>query len=502
MSSQKRLLSLFFDLIIVMVASVVALALRENFIIKEARWSAFVPYLLLTTAIAGPVLIVFQLDRSVWRFSGLPDYIRTLAASILIVVGAVVLGFLANRLDGVARSLPVLQGMVMAVCLIGIRVLARIVYDRRRPHAEPVSLPAATDTVLVIGWGKLTELYVRSVAELGKGSIHIAGILSPKDRHVGRCVLSVKVLGVPDDIRDVLANLDVHGVNVGRVVIATPSDQLSDAARQSLLEIGSASGVKIDFFAERLGFDQASRASLTDAPGQRRPLLEAAGPFTLDNAEIRALLRRPYWQLKRVIDATVALIMIVLLLPLALMVALVVATNVGLPILFVQQRPGRRGARFNLYKFRTMGPSHDRDGGMIAEQDRISRGGAFLRRTRLDELPQLYNILVGHMSFVGPRPLVTREQSSDTLARLVVRPGLTGWAQVRGGRVISVADKTALDLWYVRHASLKLDLKILAATVPIVLFGERVDRGAVRLAWRDLGALSARSPAEERQHPA
>jgi lipopolysaccharide/colanic/teichoic acid biosynthesis glycosyltransferase len=115
----------------------------------------------------------------------------------------------------------------------------------------------------------------------------------------------------------------------------------------------------------------------------------------------------------------------------------------------------------------------------------------------LDELPQLYNILVGDMSFVGPRPLVTREQSSDTLARLLVRPGLTGWAQVRGGRVVSVADKTALDLWYVRHASLRLDLRILVATVPMVLFGERVDRSAVRLAWRDLRTFGVRDRVDE-----
>jgi lipopolysaccharide/colanic/teichoic acid biosynthesis glycosyltransferase len=103
------------------------------------------------------------------------------------------------------------------------------------------------------------------------------------------------------------------------------------------------------------------------------------------------------------------------------------------------------------------------------------------------------------MSFVGPRPLVSREQSDDVLARLLVRPGLTGWAQVRGGRVVSVADKTALDLWYVRHASLALDFKILAETVPMVLFGERVDRGAVRLAWRDLRAVSVDGAVGQRQ---
>jgi lipopolysaccharide/colanic/teichoic acid biosynthesis glycosyltransferase len=248
--------------------------------------------------------------------------------------------------------------------------------------------------------------------------------------------------------------------------------------------------VRLDFFAERLAFDPINQVRhVQDAP---QPARQASGPFAVDNAEIDKLLRRPYWQLKRIIDAAVAFVMIVALLPLALLVTLVVALDVGLPVLFVQQRPGRRGDRFNLYKFRTMGPSHDRDGVRLAEEARVSRIGAFLRRTRLDELPQLYNILVGDMSFVGPRPLVTREQSSDTLARLLVRPGLTGWAQVRGGRVVSVADKTALDLWYVRHASLKLDLKIILATVPMVLFGERVDRGAVRLAWRDLRSFGNR----------
>lgn len=101
------------------------------------------------------------------------------------------------------------------------------------------------------------------------------------------------------------------------------------------------------------------------------------------------------------------------------------------------------------------------------------------------------------MSFVGPRPLVAREQSRDVVARLLVRPGLTGWAQVHGGRTVSVADKTALDIWYVRHASLMLDLRVVFATVPMVLFGERVDGDVVRLAWRDLHGLEGRGQVRE-----
>lgn len=492
MSSVKRQRSLILDLVIVGLASVAALALRENFTFVEERWWQFLPYLASTLAVAGPILVVFQLDRSVWRFSGLADYVRAVVASVLIVIAALAIGFVVNRLDGVARSLPILQAIVMATGLVGTRVLVRMVHDRRRrrERSDLVTLPSANDTVLLIGWGSVTELFVRSVAELGNGTIHIAGILSPKERHLGRLVQSAEVLGRPEDIRDILADLDVHGIHVGRLVVTTRFNQLSDPARQALLEIESTTDVRLDFFAERLGLGDAVRHD--PAVDRSGATLETSSTFALDSAEISQLLQRPYWRLKRGIDAAVALVLLVVLMPVALLVALVVALDVGLPILFVQQRPGRRGVRFNLYKFRTMGPSHDRDGTKISDEARLSGVGAFLRRTRLDEVPQLFNILVGDMSFVGPRPLVTREQSSDILARLLVRPGLTGWAQVRGGRIVSVADKTALDLWYVRHASLGLDLKILAATVPMVLFGERVDERAVRLAWRDLRAIGIR----------
>jgi lipopolysaccharide/colanic/teichoic acid biosynthesis glycosyltransferase len=502
MTTSKRQRSLTIDLIIVGFASIAALGLRENFTISEHRWWEFLPYLAFTLAVAGPILIVFQLDRSVWRFSGLADYVRAAGASVLVVIAALAIGFVVNRLDGVSRSLPVLQALVMAAGLVGIRVGVRMVHDRRRrrDRAEPLSLPSASDTVLLVGWGSVTELFVRSVAELGHGSIHIAGILAPNARHVGRLVQSTEVLGRPEDLRDVLATLDVHGIHVGRLVITSPFDQLSEAARQTLLEVESTTDVRLDFFAERLGFDTAVRPDRTTDRSRVSP--EPTSAFALDSAEVDRLLRRPYWRMKRAIDAMVALVLLIVLMPVTLLVALLVALDVGVPILFVQQRPGRRGARFNLYKFRTMGPSHDRDGTKISDDARLSRIGAFLRRTRLDELPQLYNILVGDMSFVGPRPLVTREQSSDILARLLVRPGLTGWAQVRGGRVVSVADKTALDLWYVRHASLGLDLKILAATVPMILFGERVDAGAVRLAWRDLRALGVRGRVGERRRVA
>jgi lipopolysaccharide/colanic/teichoic acid biosynthesis glycosyltransferase len=107
-----------------------------------------------------------------------------------------------------------------------------------------------------------------------------------------------------------------------------------------------------------------------------------------------------------------------------------------------------------------------------------------LRRIRLDELPQLYNVLVGDMSLIGPRPLLPRDQARDYAARLSVRPGITGWAQVNGGRIISTTDKLVLDIWYVRNATMALDLAIVFRTLRMILFGDRVNDDAVMQARR------------------
>jgi lipopolysaccharide/colanic/teichoic acid biosynthesis glycosyltransferase len=125
--------------------------------------------------------------------------------------------------------------------------------------------------------------------------------------------------------------------------------------------------------------------------------------------------------------------------------------------------------------------------------------GRFLRRLRLDELPQLFNILLGEMSFVGPRPLLPVDQPGGTSARLSVAPGLTGWAQVNGGRELSAMDKTALDLWYIKNASILLDLKIAFRTVFMLINGEHPNRAAIQQAWEDIKACSGAGKRELEQ---
>jgi lipopolysaccharide/colanic/teichoic acid biosynthesis glycosyltransferase len=155
------------------------------------------------------------------------------------------------------------------------------------------------------------------------------------------------------------------------------------------------------------------------------------------------------------------------LLPVVLLVALLTWLTVGRPVFFRQTRPGLGGKLFTLVKFRTMSDSYDA-GGLLSDESRITRLGAVLRRTSLDELPELWNVLKGDMSLVGPRPLLIEyldRYTPQQARRHEVKPGITGLAQVSGRNALSWEDRLALDVWYVDHWSLWLDLKILARTV-------------------------------------
>jgi lipopolysaccharide/colanic/teichoic acid biosynthesis glycosyltransferase len=135
---------------------------------------------------------------------------------------------------------------------------------------------------------------------------------------------------------------------------------------------------------------------------------------------------------------------------------------------------------------------HDAEGNRIPDQLRSSKIGSLLRRSRLDELPQLYNILVGEMSFVGPRPLLPVDQPQGPDSRLLVRPGLTGWAQVNGGRDIPPEDKAALDVWYIMNASIWLDILILLRTLDMMVLGERTNPDAIQIARDTMERVKAR----------
>ncbi len=171
--------------------------------------------------------------------------------------------------------------------------------------------------------------------------------------------------------------------------------------------------------------------------------------------------------LKTLFDKTLALFLIILFSPIYILVSLLILWKMGSPILFRQKRPGKDEKIFGIYKFRTMTNEKDADGNLLPDEQRLVGIGKFIRSTSLDELPQLFNVLRGEMSFVGPRPLLIEYldlYNEKQKRRHNVKPGITGWAQVNGRNAISWEQKFEYDVWYVDHQSFWLDMKILWMT--------------------------------------
>lgn len=181
--------------------------------------------------------------------------------------------------------------------------------------------------------------------------------------------------------------------------------------------------------------------------------------------------------LKRILDFTASLFGLIILSPIFLIVTIgLFFANGGKPFFF-QRRPGKDGKIFNIIKFKTMNDKKDSSGKLLPDADRLTKIGAFVRKTSLDEIPQLINVLKGEMSLIGPRPLLPEYLSlyNDTQRRRnEVRPGITGWAQVNGRNAISWEKKFEYDVWYVDHISFALDLKILLLTVKKVFVSEGI----------------------------
>lgn len=178
--------------------------------------------------------------------------------------------------------------------------------------------------------------------------------------------------------------------------------------------------------------------------------------------EVRSLM------LKRLVDLVGAGLAIVLLSPLIAIVAYLVRRNLGSPIFFTQRRPGLNGKPFIMYKFRTMSDARDSEGKLLPDDQRLTRFGQFLRSTSLDELPELWNVIKGEMSLVGPRPLLMKYlelYTPEQARRHEVKPGITGWAQVNGRNALTWEEKFKLDVWYVDNWTLTLDLRILWLTL-------------------------------------
>jgi lipopolysaccharide/colanic/teichoic acid biosynthesis glycosyltransferase len=247
-----------------------------------------------------------------------------------------------------------------------------------------------------------------------------------------------------------------------RVVVGGDLDMLSREAQSEVQRVCKRRGIELNFVPQLMGLGWAP-------PMDRAPEPEGPPAFELP----------AYFRLKRFIDFSVSLVLLILLLPLFAGVGLLVLLDVGSPVFFWQQRLGEGQRSFLVYKFRTLRAPFDWRGRRVDYSQRMSWIGQLLRETSLDELPQLLNVLVGDMSLIGPRPLLPEDQPSNPAIRLMVRPGVTGWAQVNGAKLLTAEEKDRFDEWYIRNASLWLDFRILILTIQYVSKGPPRPEGIV-----------------------
>jgi lipopolysaccharide/colanic/teichoic acid biosynthesis glycosyltransferase len=197
--------------------------------------------------------------------------------------------------------------------------------------------------------------------------------------------------------------------------------------------------------------------------------------------------------IKSLVDRLLAAIALTLLSPFLAILAIAIYLNMGSPVVFSQLRGGKNNSIFTFYKFRTMTDERDRDGKLLPDMQRLTPIGKFLRQTSLDELPQLWNVLRGNMSLIGPRPLIAaylERYTPEQARRHAVAPGITGWAQINGRNSISWEEKFQLDLWYIDHWSLWLDLKIFIQTVIKIVSKEGIDEDQNTTSTEFMGTAS------------
>lgn len=445
------------DVFSVFFSGPIALALREpklyalEHVVESATYST-------VGFIVGVVIVIaFNLGKNVRGLISMGEVQSVVLAALSAVSLTALIVFSITRLDSLPRTVPLIHVLVLASLMLSVRAIAT---KQRRRRERRIKIPYADPNhILLIGANRLAWSYLRMLNVLDMGRSDVVAILDDNPKMFGRSVLGYPVLAPPSELSRVVREYAVHGVSINRVLIAANRHADESELWTKLEGYCQNSSISVGFLGDILGVELSQPPAASPAP-----------------AEAPVRRTRPYLRVKRVLDFCIALALLVVLAPVFAIVALGVLIDLGWPITFWQKRDGKDGEPFLIYKIRTMHAPFDRRGRFVEEDRRASRFGEFLRRTRLDELPQLWNVLSGAMSFVGPRPLLPVDQPSTSRYRLQVPPGLTGWAQIHGGKRVDTDDKGLLDDWYVEHASLWLDISIIFRTVLIVVLGdERIE---------------------------
>jgi lipopolysaccharide/colanic/teichoic acid biosynthesis glycosyltransferase len=451
-----------FDVFWAAISPLLALYFRDAYILSSEGAPIALLYCGLSFACSMAAVLGFRLSDSVSRYFSVHDALNVVKATVVAGLMSGVILFTVNRLDGIPRSTPLLQVLIFAAGLLTVRAL--ILLSSEEGERTQPSNGSAVEHIIVIGSTRLSSLYIRFLRSCAPDRFQIIAVLDEASEFIGRTICSVPVVALPQHIEPVIEEFAVHGVRTDRVIIGGSEDLLTEDVLNDVRRVCTEHNIALDFVPKLIGLHDLTSPPRTIVPPSIQPV----------PADVPA-----YSRIKRIIDVVAALAAIIALSPLFILASMLVLFDLGSPVLFWQQRIGRGGGSFLLYKFRTLRPPFDRHGTPIPRQRRLSAVGFLLRKTRIDELPQLFNVLVGDMSLIGPRPLLPQDQPANECQRLSLRPGITGWAQVHGGNLVTAEEKGALDHWYIRHMSLRLDLRIAALTLRCLLTGERRSETAI-----------------------
>lgn len=466
------------DLFWAAAAPAIALALRDPGLLDPGDFPQKIPaaylYILVAILCAIPALLIFRVSDGLNHLVSVQDALSVCGAVALSVASSSVILFVFTRLDGLPRSTPLIYALAFGGGLMVDRAVATLMHQKawreEQPSAETDAAAHNPRRLIIIGADRFASLTIRLLDHQRPRTFQVIAAVDTRTNFVGRSICGVKIVGLVQELEAILDEYAVHGVDIDEIWLSDETSGVSEDIMEEVTEYGDRRGIKFARISQALNL-----SPLVGAPSQRS-----------NNGALPSVEVGDYFKFKRAIDIFVSIVLLVTLSPLTLAAAYLALLDVGTPVIFWQQRVGRNGRKFLLYKFRTYPAPFDRNGQRIADGQRLSKIGRMMRAARLDEIPQLLNVLVGDMSLIGPRPLLPQDQPGDPRIRLLVRPGITGWAQLNGGRTVTAKEKDALDIWYIRHASFWLDLRIAAHTLLIAFTGEKMNASAVAqaLRWR------------------
>jgi lipopolysaccharide/colanic/teichoic acid biosynthesis glycosyltransferase len=454
--SSFRVRFALFDVAWAAASPAIALFLRNVNIASSSRLEAAELYCMTAFAASLVAFLIFRIRDGIAHHFAVHDALEVAKSVVLAELLTTLAMFTTVRMEGIPRSMPIIHALTLATGLIVYRV---IVMMRHHDYAQEIqSSERATESIVIIGCTRLSSLYTRMMRAYAPGRYKIVAILDDDPHMIGKSIDGISVIGPPKQLGTIIKEFSEHGIVVSRVLVGTDRSAFAEDEMSAIEQTCADNVMTPEFIPTLVGLGNA-QSDLAKLPPE-------------DGKPERVVPLPAYFRYKRIADIVFGMVLLICLLPVFLLVAGLVLLDVGFPVLFWQQRIGIGGRPFLLYKFRTLKPLFNERGLPIGTSDRVSWAGSFLRKCRLDELPQLLSVMVGDMSLVGPRPLLPQDQPADASLRLAVRPGVTGWAQVKGGNWLTPAQKNEFDAWYVRNASLWLDLRILLMTFGFVLKGD------------------------------